>query len=319
MIWVVFAIALCVLMEGLFSGAEIGFYSVNRLRLRSRVEAKSRRAAVLQALLDTPDATMMTTLIGTNIMVYAASALATELFGGYGSPELLATLVMTPVVFVFGEMIPKDIFRRRADSLMYFLAGPIDALRSLLWPVTTVLRWLVLLVTGGKLGERRDSVFSRAALREWIAEGRREGVLTDYQHALSANVMDLMKKKVSAAMVPMDAVTVLSVDLAGEELRDAVKHAGRSRLPVVSGPEMSIVGVLHTLDYIRAAEKNLPLGDLVRRAVEVEHTDGITSVLVALQRARGQMAIVLDDAGRPAGIVTVKDLVEEIVGELQDF
>ncbi|MFH1730479.1 MAG: CNNM domain-containing protein [Planctomycetota bacterium] len=319
MMWIIAAIIVCVLMEGLFSGAEIGFYSVNRLRLRSRVEAKLRRSAVLRKLVDRPDTTMMTTLIGTNVMVYAASALATGLFSGSRSPELLATLVMTPVIFVFGEMIPKDIFHRRADSLMYFLAGPIDALRFLVWPVTAVLRGLVWLVTGGKSAEQSGAAFSRAALVEWIAEGKREGVLTDYQHALSANVMGLMKKRVSSAMIPMGEATVLSADLAGEELRDAVKHAGRSRLPVVSGPEMSIVGVLHTLDYIRAAEKNLPLGDLVRRAVEVKHTDGITSVLVALQRARGQMAIVLDDAGRPAGVVTVKDLVEEIVGELQDF
>ena len=319
MMWIIAAIIVCVLMEGLFSGAEIGFYSVNRLRLRSRVEAKSRRSAALRKLVDRPDTTMMTTLIGTNVMVYAASALATGLFSGSRSPELLATLVMTPVIFVFGEMIPKDIFHRRADSFMYYLAGPIDALRFLVWPVTTVLRGLVWLVTGGKSAEQSGAAFSRAALAEWIAEGKREGVLTDYQHALSANVMGLMKKRVSSAMIPMGEATVLSADLAGEELRDAVKHAGCSRLPVVSGPEMSIVGVLHTLDYIRAAEKNPPLGDLVRRAVEVKHTDGITSVLVALQRARGQMAIVLDDAGRPAGVVTVKDLVEEIVGELQDF
>lgn len=319
MMWIIAAIIVCVLMEGLFSGAEIGFYSVNRLRLRSRVETRSRRAIVLRKLLDTADTTMMTTLIGTNVMVYAASALATELFSNFQNPVLITTLVLTPVIFVFGEMIPKDVFRRRADSIMYVLAGPIDVLRMLAWPVTTALRGVVWLVTAGRSPERSRSTFSRAALAEWIAEGKREGVLTDYQQALSANVMGLMKKTVSAAMIPIGETAVLSAGLDGPELRNAVRQARHSRLPVVSGPEMSIVGILHTLDYVRAEKSTPPLGELVRPAVEVRHSDGITAVLVALQRARGQMAIVLDDAGRPVGIVTVKDLVEEIVGELQDF
>lgn len=319
MIWIFGSIIVCVLMEGLFSGAEIGFYSVNRLRLRSRVETRSRRALVLRKLLSTPDTTMMTTLIGTNVMVYAASALATALFGNFESPALITTLVLTPVIFVFGEMIPKDIFHRRADSLMYVLAGPIDVLRVLVWPVTTALRGVVWLVTAGRPPESNDSAFSRAALAEWIAEGKREGVLTDYQQALSANVMGLMKKRVSAAMIPIGEAAVLSAGLDGPELRNAVRQAKHSRLPVVSGPEISIVGILHTLDYIRAAKSNAPLGELVRPALDVRHSDGITAVLVALQRARGQMAIVLDDAGKAVGIVTVKDLVEEIVGELQDF
>ncbi len=319
MIWIIAAIIVCVLMEGLFSGAEIGFYSVNRLRLRSRVETRSRRAIVLRKLLNTPDTTMMTTLIGTNVMVYAASALATALFGSFESPALITTLVLTPIIFVFGEMIPKDIFHRRADSFMYTLAGPIDVLRILVWPVTTAMRGVVWLVTAGRAAESGDATFSRAALAEWIAEGKREGVLTDYQQALSANVMGLMKKRVSAVMIPIGEAVVLSTGLDGPELRDAVRQTKHSRLPVVSGPEMSIVGVLHTLDYIRAAKSNAPLGELVRPALDVRQNDGITAVLVALQRARGQMAIVLDDAGKAVGIVTVKDLVEEIVGELQDF
>ncbi len=318
MIWILIAIGVCLLTEAFFSGAEIGFYSVNRLRLQSRVEDGSRRAAVLQKLLDTPDTTMMTTLVGTNLMVYAASALATESLAGFRSPELLATLVLTPVIFVFGEMIPKDIFHRRADTLMYRIAGTIDALRLIVRPVTGALQALVLLLTGGRLRGQRGALFSRAALCEWIAEGQREGVLTGYQQALSANVMAVMERSVSTVMVPFEAATVLPADLAGEELAAAIRGAGRSRLPVVSGPEMSIVGVLHTLDYICAGD-GASLADLVRPAVEVKHDDGVTSVLVSLRRARGQMAIVTDDGGRPVGVVTVKDLVEEIVGELQDF
>jgi len=316
---VVLAIALCVLMEALFSGAEIGFYSVNRLRLRSRVEARRHGAGVLQKLVDRPDATMMTTLVGTNLMVYAATALATELLSTRPHAEVLATVIMTPVIFVFGEMIPKDLFHRKADSLMYVLAGPADAFRVLLWPVTTAMRALALLLTGGLARGRRTNVLSRAALHEWIAEGRREGVLSDIQHTLSANVMGLLEKQVGDAMIPLaDAVTV-SADLTGDDLRDAVRDARHSRLPVFSGSWKNVLGILHTLDYIRAMEAGPSAADLARTAVKVRPRDGIHAALVVLQRERQQMAVVTNRKGRPIGIVTVKDLVEEIVGELQDF
>lgn len=317
MTWILLVILVCVLMEGLFSGAEIGFYSVNRLRLRSRVEAGRRRAIVLQALLDRPGATIMTTLIGTNVMVYLASTLATELLSGRRYAELVATLALTPVILIIGEMIPKDLFHRKADSLMYVLAGPVDALRWVLSPLTYAFRGLVSLITAGKVSSHSGAIFSRAALNEWIAEGRREGVLTDYQQALSVNVMGLLRKSVSSAMIPREAVTTVRGDLFGPDLRSAVRQAGYSRLPVVSGPENDIVGILHTLDYVFSTSENALAAELARKAVRVGHTDQIAAALVALQRGRQQMAVVTGDDGRPVGIVTVKDLVEEIVGELR--
>lgn len=319
MTWVILVIVVCVLMEGLFSGAEIGFYSVNRLRLRSRVQGGWRGAAVLQTLLDQPDATMITTLLGTNVMVYGASALATDLLSSHEHPELLATLLMTPVILIFGEMIPKDIFHRKADVLMYALARPINVLRVVLSPVTGALRWLVSLVSRGIPAERRDAIFSRAALREWIAESRHEGVLSDYQHALSANVMDLLKKTVLSAMIPLDQTTMIPADLAGDDLRRALREAGHSRLPVFRGSRKNIVGILHALDYICSPEKEASAAGLAHRAVEIRPRGGIHAALIALQAKREHMAIVVNRQGKPTGIVTIKDLVEEIVGELQDF
>jgi magnesium and cobalt exporter, CNNM family len=316
---IIVAIALCVLMEGLFSGAEIGFYSVNRLRLRSRVECDWPGAKVLLALLDQPDTTMMTTLIGTNVMVYAATALATEAASHWQHAELWATLIMTPVIFIFGEMIPKDLFHRKADSIMYRLAGPVDAFRLLMSPATVVLRGLVAVATGNLKAEGNRPVLSRAALTEWIAEGQREGVLSDYQLALSSNVMGLLGKETQAAMIPLEQVEMVPAEIAGAKLRDALCASSHSRLPVYSGPNKNIIGVLHALDYIRAGDQNVTAADLARDTVQVRPRDGVHAVLVALQRARQQMAVAVNRNGRPSGIVTVKDLVEEIVGELQDF
>jgi CBS domain containing-hemolysin-like protein len=313
------AIAICVLMEGLFSGSEIGFYSVNRLRLRSRVAAGLRDALVLQRLLDQPGVTMMTTLIGTNVMVYAATALCTEMLGARRHAEVWATLIMTPIIFVVGEMIPKDVFRRRADAVMYRLAGPVDAFRFLMRPATWLLTELTAAVTGGLSRRRRAVPLSRAAVAEWIAESRHEGVLSDYQHALSANVMSLLNKSVRPAMIPLEKVEMIRSDLRGEALRDALRKAGHSRVLVYSGSRKNVLGILHAFDYIRAAKDGPAAEDLVRPAMRIRPRDGVNETLVALQRERQQMALAVNRNGRPVGIVTVKDLVEEIVGELQDL
>lgn len=319
MIWIVLAMAVCVLVEGFFSGSETGFYSLNRLRLRSRVEAGWRGAAVLQWLLDRPDTTIMTMLVGTNVMVYLASALATELLSGYAHAELLATVILAPVIFVFGEMIPKDVFRRRADSLMYALAGLIDAFRVLVWPVTAGLRGLVFVVTRSIPAEQRGMTFSRATLREWIAEARREGVLSDYQQALSLNVMDLPEKKVASAMIPLAATKMVQAELRGQPLREAVRSAGHSRLPVWTGSRDNVNGILHALLYACASGSDSTAAALARPPLRVKETDGLEAALVALRREQQHMAVVLDARGRATGIVTLKDLVEEVVGELHDF
>ncbi len=319
MIWILAGIALCVLAEGFFSGSETAFYTVNRLRLRSRVEAGWPGAVTLQRLLDRANITIMTTLIGTNTMVYAASALATELLRERRHAGLLATLIMAPIAFLFGEMIPKDIYRRRADTLMYRLARPIDICRILVSPILLVLRGLVAIVTHPVPAEQRGTALSRAALREWIAEGTREGVLSGYQQALAGNVMDLLQKKVSSVMIPLSKTVTVPATLSGSELRQALLPPGHSRLPVVDPQSKTIIGILHVLDYICAQSPNPSARALAHEAVHVKHSDGVTAVLVALQRRRQHVAIVDDDRAKPVGIVTVKDLVEEIVGELREF
>ena len=132
-------------------------------------------------------------------------------------------------------------------------------------------------------------------------------------------MMGLLKKETLAAMIPLERVEMVPADIAGDELREALSASGHSRLPVYSGPSKNIIGILHALDYIRAGDQGLTAADLARDVVEVKPRDGVHAVLVALQRARQQMAVVVNRNGRPSGIVTVKDLVEEIVGELQDF
>ena len=319
MTWVIVIIAICVLIEGLSSGSEIGFYSVNRLRLRSRLEAEWRGAGSLKKLMDRPDEAIMTTLIVTNLMVYMASSLATELLSATHRPELYATAIMTPVIFVFGEMLPKDLFRRHADVLMYRLAGPIDALRTLFWPVIFVLQLITDLATRRLPRERRALPLTRTALAEWIAEGRREGQLSEYQQVLSSNVMALLRKNVSVAMIPIDEVDMVSAERVGEELGRALRRAKHSRLPVYEGDRENVVGVLHTLDYICARTEDRSARDLARKPVVVPQADGVQAALVKLQKQRQLMAIVADDEGRSRGVITMKDLVEEIVGELEEF
>ncbi|MFO7899893.1 MAG: CNNM domain-containing protein [Planctomycetota bacterium] len=318
MTWGILAIAVYLALSGLFSGSEIGLYSVNRLRLRSRVEGGQPQARILRDLIDRSESTITAILVCNNITIYAVTAIATELLGARTHPELMATLLMTPVIFLFGEMAPKEIFRSNADVIMYRLAGPLDALRVLLLPVTAGLQGLARLVTGGLHGRRRRQRLSRAWLRQCIAEGRREGVLSAYQHRLTANVMRLPGTSAGQAMTPLRHVEMIEADAAGADLGETLRRARHSRLPVYQGSPERVRGVLHAMDYA-TADGRRPAQELARAPVTVGTDDAVTAALVTLQRGHQQMAVVTDPLGRAAGVVTVKDLVEEIVGELDAF
>ncbi|MFW6158447.1 MAG: hemolysin family protein [Planctomycetota bacterium] len=318
MIWGILAIAIYLALSGLFSGSEIGLYSVNRLRLRSRAEAGQPQALVLRDLIGRSEPTITAILVCNNITIYAATAIATELLGAHAHPELMATLLMTPVIFLFGEMVPKEIFRSNADGVMYRLAGPLDALRVLLLPVTAGLQALARLVTGGLDSRRRRQRLSRAWLRQCIAEGRREGVLSAYQHRLTANVMRLSETSAGQAMIPLRDVEMIEADTTGANLEGTLRRARHSRLPVYQESPERVYGVLHAMDYA-TADGPRPAHELAREPVTVGADDAVTAALLTLQQAHQQMAVVTDPLGRAAGVVTVKDLVEEIVGELDAF
>jgi len=311
-------------LAGLFAGFETGLYSVNRVRLRLQLELKSFGARSLSHLERDLPGTISTNLIGTNLAQYVCVACVTQLLHSRGlrllSEELAATLIMSPIIFVFAEMTPKDMFRQRADRWSYYVAPMLRVSHWLLYPFAFIFRTVARLAWGrAGLPASEAPLASRLGLRALIGESGEEGVLTGYQTAIAANITHLQGKRLRNAMVPLHEAVAIASDASLDELEELAARHHFSRLPVFKAQRDHVVGIVNVLDHLFSERRGATVAELLRPAPRLKEGDGIYASLVRLRRARMPMGIVQGPNENAVGIVTIKDLVEEIVGELEAF
>ena len=322
-------IALAVLASGFFSGNETGAYRLNRVRLHLAEQKGRPEAKLLVRMLSDMRGQICVMLIGTNLSVYVATLLATRLWQSaaaldagplYG--ETMATLTLTPLLFVFAELVPKDIFNTHADRLVYRSA-------RLLWLANVVFRSLALVAvlkgvsslwTALTRGRRQSDPFpARARLRSILRDSAAEGVVTPYQNELVEKIMNLRSVSVRQAMIPAAKVACLRQGASNAEFRELVGSCPYSRLPVLQTGGHQVTGIVRVNDILQqvAFDEQLDLDRFVRETLEMSPSMTVTQAIFAMQKSRAAMAIVRNPRGQYIGILTLKDLVEEIVGELE--
>ncbi|MEX0743957.1 MAG: hemolysin family protein [Phycisphaeraceae bacterium] len=312
--------------SALYSGLETGAYSLNRVRLQIFAHQQHRSAGLLRRMMDNPVSLLTTLLIGNNIANYMGTAGLAVLLEGWGFGQwqavLLNTLIVTPVLFVFGETLPKDLFAVYADRLMYRLAPVLEASRRLFtW---TGLVPLISLISRGVmagLGERAavKPFHPRRQVQVLVREGVGYGLLSDDQSAMVERVLGLASRRVADEMVPWREVIAVNVDDPPEVLWTLADRTSRSRFPVVDAAR-NVVGEVSVTDALLHTPATCPpIRELARPAASVPSTLPLRRALAELQRRKTAMAIVVDDRGRPVGILTIKDCVEAITGELASW
>ena len=322
--WVLLAL-LGLLASGFYSGAETGVYCLHRIRLRLQAERGVPAARRLTRLLNDERGLIAVTLAGTNLSNYlttvcVAYALVNLLDISPGQTELLTTAIVTPIVFVFGEVLPKNIFQRDADRLM--VRGS-----RLLWisngvfRATGVIRLLrfisdrLIAVTARRRTADESSIDPRRQMSSLLREGVAEGLLTPEQSGIIDRVMALASVQIGAVMIPRDRMVAVPVDATREQFIEQVRTRSYSRLPVYRGDTASIVGVVNVHEAL-SSQADWGLQRLLHEPAVLRPDQSVPSALLHMQRARRAMAVVTDRSGTCVGIVTLKDLVEEIVGEL---
>ena len=302
---------------GYFASMEIGAYCVNKLRLRMRAEEGDVKARALAGLLEDPQVFVTALLIGTNASVYLATVSLTQLgrIRGWEFPSLTATLVLAPVLLVFAEAIPKNILRRNAEVLLYRMVRVTRWAMTVPLPVARVLSKLIPLGERGvhSWGER---FFSRQRLKYLLMESTEEGVLTPYQNVIAENILSLRDLRVRSVMIPLSRVAAVEEEAGNERVVELVRRYNFSRFPVYRGQKWRVVGVINVLD---ALGQEFSVRGSVRDAPVLSPWDTVASALHELRVAKQPMGIVSDGTGRAVGLVTMKDLVEEIVGELAEW
>jgi putative hemolysin len=326
------------LVAGLANGVETGLYRLNRIRLRLRADSGDRRAKILQELLGDLGGMIIVSLIATSGGAYLATAMATMLITSSGwvstntGIEIATTLVVTPLMFVFADVVPKSLFVAEADHWLYLLARPLEwcyvALkRTGVVPALNGLSRLILRVARRQESEGADPFHPRQRLRTVLAESAAEGVISGYQHELVTKVLALREKLVGDVMIPLGRVAAVPVTIDRPDFLEHLRRHSYSRLPVFDGRRENIVGIVHIIDVLAAKADSAPL-DLEAviscDVVSVPADMTVSQAIFRMRKARAAMAIVSSAetaAGRSGkggavGIITVKDLVEEIVGEL---
>lgn len=318
-LWVILG---CLLAAALFSAAEMAFIAANRLRLRHLAEGGHGVAARYLEAFSRPERILSTAMMGVTISHIIASTVAT-----WGLLPLLprwaplaVTLALTPVMLVFGEIIPKAVAREWATGLILRLFRVLEGAGWVLTPLT----WLASRVVGGALRLLRQSPIStrhfvsREELKLVLQMEPEEADVTTQEAEMIDKIFELGETTVREVMVPLVDVVAVPETATPDDAIALIRERGFSRLPVFQDRELNVVGVVTAMDLLRRGAEVSTLKALMRLATFVPETKRIGDLLREMQKARIQLAVVVDEYGGAVGIVTLEDILEQIVGEIQD-
>lgn len=315
-------IGLALLVTSVFSAAEMSFIAANRLRLRHMAEGGHRTAVRYLEAFRRPERLLSTAMMGVTLAHITASTVATWALipVAGGGAALMVTLALTPLMLVFGEVIPKAIARERATGLILVLFPAIEAAGRLLTPLTWGANALVgrlLALTGHARISTRQFV-SREELKLLLQLEPEEADVTVSEAEMIDKIFDLGETAVREVMVPLVDVAALSETATPADAIRLIEERGFSRIPVYTDRVFNIVGVVTAMDLLRRGVEAPDLRSLMRPATYVPETKRIDDLLREMQKNRVQLAVVVDEYGGAVGIVTVEDIVEEVVGEIRD-
>jgi len=315
-------IALAVLVTALLSAAEMAFIAANRVRLRHLAETGDATAARYLEAFRHPERMLSTAMMGVTIAHIAASSFATwaliPIAGGWTA--FVVTITLVPVMLVFGEVIPKTAARERATALIRRLFPVLELATMILAPVTWGARALVgaaLRAVGLRSATTRQFV-SREELKLLLQLEPTEADVTSTEAEMIDKIFELGDTAVREIMVPLVDVAALPEDATPDDAIRLIQERGFSRIPVYADRELNMVGVVTAMDLLRRGAEASDLKSLMRPATYAPETKRIDELLTEMQKGRVQLAIVVDEYGGAVGIATIEDIVEQIVGEIQD-
>ena len=318
-VWLAFV---CLLAAMFFSAAEMAFIAANRLRLRHLAEDGNGVAAEYLDAFRNPARVLSTAMMGVTVAhIVAASVVTYALLPRFGAlGALLATVVLTPVMLVFGEIIPKAVARESATRLILFLYPPLVWASRLLAPFLAFSQSVVALMlrlVGSSQPDVRHFV-SREELKNLLQLEPGEADVTTQEAEMIDAIFDLGETTVREVMVPLTDVVMLPDTATPADAVTLIRQRGFSRLPVFSERGTNITGVVTAMDLLHRGTEGQTLRSLMRQPLYVPEPKRIDDLLREMQKGRAHMAIVVDEYGGATGIVTLEDIVEQIVGEIED-
>ena len=315
------ALVILVAFSAFFSASETAFSSLNQIRLKSRADDGDASAARVLAMSEKYDKLLSTILIGNNIVNIAAASIGTILFTkalGAERGATVSTIVLTVVVLIFGEVTPKSLAKEMPETV----ATAVSPVLNLLMVVFTPLTWLFTQwkrLLGHFIHSKEEDTITEGELMTMVSEAENDGELTDRESQLIRSAIEFDDVEVEEILTPRVDVIAVEDDTSLDEVARTFAESGYSRLPVYHGTIDNIIGVVHEKDfYLSRLKKEVTLEDLVTPTLYTTGSTQISQLLRTLREQHHHMAVVVDEYGGTEGIITLEDILEELVGEIWD-
>ena len=314
-------IIISILLSSYFSATETAFSSLNRIRVKNLAEKGNKRAKLVLKLSEQYDVLISTILIGNNIVNILAASLGTLLFVELTNPEIgatVSTVVMTIVILIFAEVSPKTIAKESPEKFAMFSAPYIHMLISVFAPFNLFFKgWKKLLSKVFKSSDERS--ITEEELLTIIDEAEEGGGINETEGTLIRSAIEFTELEAADILTPRTDVTFISMDMEKEKIAKTFAETGYSRLPVYEGTHDHVVGIIHHKDFHNFIyHTDVMLSEYVKPALFITKAKKIDALLKELQLKKMHIAVVLDEFGGTVGIVTMEDILEELVGEIWD-
>ncbi len=319
-LWMFIVLGVLIALSAFFSASETAFSSMNEIRMKNYAKEGNKKAKTALKIAQNYDKALSTILIGNNIVNIASASLgtviATILFGANGA--WISTIAMTILVLIFGEILPKSFAKENAENFALKVAGILRFLMKLFSPLVWFFISLRKLVAGKK--EKEQPSVTEEELKVIMQEIQDEGVLEEQESELAQSALEFDEIDVDEIFTPRVDVAAVDVEMEPEEVKNLFFTCKFSRMPVYEGQIDNVIGILHEREFLSKLLSGEPidLRSLAREALFIPQSLKISLALAELQKKKQQMAIVVDDYGGTAGVITVEDILEELVGEIWD-
>lgn len=315
-------IVICIIMSMYFSATETAFSCLNRIRIKNKAENGNRRAALVLKLVDKYDEILSTILVGNNIVNITCSSVATLLFVNLlKDPDLgatVSTIVITILLLIFGEISPKTIAKERPEGLAMFSAPILHFFLIVLTPITFFFKlWQKLL--GILFKSPADQGITEEELLTIVDEAEQDGNLDKDESELIRSAIEFNELEVRDIFTPRIDISAIPSDISKEKAAEVFSETGYSRLPVYEGTLDNITGILYLKDFYNIAyNRKTDIQEIIKPVIYVPRSKKISDLRKELQEQQLHIAVVTDEFGGTVGIVTLEDILEELVGEIWD-
>ena len=322
------AMLVLILLAAYFAACETALLRVSRIRVRYLVEKKVKKADKLEKLIENPDFFYPTVLLLVTAVQLTAASLATwltiRLTHNTGLGVAIGTVIITALMFIFGELVPKSAASHNSEGMALWVTRPVTLLSRIFSPLTWLLELIargVLMLFGRKIDINEGIITEEGEIKALVSFAEEQDVIEEEEKEMVHSVFEFSDTLAREVMVPRPDMVTLPADSSMKEALVMVTEYGHSRIPVYEGELDNIAGVLYAKDlmaHLLEGKLDHPIKDILRKAIIIPETKVLSELLNDLKKRKVHISIVVDEYGTVVGLVTIEDLLEEIVGEIFD-